>query len=48
MYVTLAKNVAISAAWNVQVAGRSVDAPGALDLRNFKRHQAKLRLTYNF
>jgi hypothetical protein len=48
MYVTLAKNVAVSAAWNVQVAGRAVDAPGSLDLKNFERHQAKLRLMYNF
>jgi hypothetical protein len=48
MYVTLAKNVAISAAWNVQVSGRAADAPGSLDLKNFERHQAKLRLMYNF
>jgi len=48
MYASLAKNIAISAAWNVQIAGRAVDAPGSLDLKNFERHEAKLRLMYNF
>jgi hypothetical protein len=48
MYASLAKNMAISAAWNVQVAGHAVDIPGALDLKNFERHRAQLRLMYNF
>jgi hypothetical protein len=26
----------------------AVDTPGALDLKNFERHQAKLRLMYDF
>jgi hypothetical protein len=48
MYASLTKNIGISAAWNFQVAGRAVDAPGSLDLKNFERHKAKLRLMYNF
>jgi hypothetical protein len=42
MYASLSKNLAISAAWGVQVAGRAVDIPGSLDLKNFERHQAQL------
>ena len=37
-----------SAALSIQVVGRAVAAPGALDLRNFERYQAKFRLGYNF
>lgn len=48
MYSSLSRNMAISAAWSVQVAGHAFDIPGSLDLRNFERHQAKLRLMYNF
>lgn len=48
MYAGLSRNMAISAAWNVQVAGHAVDVPGSLDLKNFERHQAKLRLMYSF
>ena len=48
MYVSLSKNMAVSAAWDVQVAGHAVDIPGSLDLRNFERHRAQLRLMYNF
>jgi hypothetical protein len=46
-YVTLAKNMAISAAWSVQVAGHAADIPGSLDLKNFERHRTQLRLMYN-
>jgi hypothetical protein len=42
------KTMAVSAAWNVQVAGHAVDIPGSLDLKNFERHRAQLRLMYNF
>jgi hypothetical protein len=48
MYAGLTKNMAISAAWGVQVAGHAVDSPGSLDLKNFERHQAQLRLMYDF
>jgi hypothetical protein len=48
MYANLSKNKAISVAWSVQVAGHAVDIPGSLDLKNFERHRAQLRLMYNF
>jgi hypothetical protein len=35
-------------AWNIQVAGRTGNESGALDLTNFERHQAKVRFGYNF
>jgi hypothetical protein len=37
-----------TASWSAQVAGRAVEAPGALDLVNFTRHEAKIRLGYEF
>jgi hypothetical protein len=48
LYASLSKTIAISAAWGVQVAGHAVDIPGSLDLKNFERHRAQLRLMYNF
>lgn len=36
------------AAWNIQVAGRSVDEPGLLDLKNFERHQVRLKVGFNY
>lgn len=36
------------ASWNIQVAGRSVDAPGSLDLTNFERHQVRLKFGFNY
>jgi hypothetical protein len=47
-YLRLAKNFSVSAALSVQVAGIAVDAPGPLNLRDFERLQARLRLEYNF
>jgi hypothetical protein len=38
----------VSAAWNAQVAGRAINAPGSLDLANYERYQAKVRFGYNF
>jgi hypothetical protein len=32
----------------MQVAGKAVHDPGALDLTNFERHQARLRIAYEF
>jgi hypothetical protein len=37
-----------SAALSVQVAGRAVDDPRPLDLTNFERVQAKMRIGYSF
>jgi hypothetical protein len=47
-FVRLSKSLAISGAWGFQVAGRASGVPAALDLTNFTRHQATLRLEYNF
>jgi hypothetical protein len=44
----LSKSVAISGAWGLQVAGHATAVPAALDLANFTRQQATLRLEYNF
>jgi hypothetical protein len=44
----LSKVVGLSGSWNVQVAGKAVGDPAALDLRNFERNQALLRLTAHF
>jgi hypothetical protein len=38
----------LSAALSLQVAGRAVEEAGALDLTNFERLQAKVRVGYNF
>lgn len=46
-YVQIAHGMAISGAWNMQVAGRTTSG-GALDLTHFERHQVKLRFNSNF
>jgi hypothetical protein len=46
--VSLSKQFAVSGSWIIQVAGHATALPGALDLQNFERHQAKLRLMYTF
>ena len=47
-YLRLSKNFAVSAALSIQVAGSAVDERGSLNLRDFERLQARLRLVYNF
>ena len=47
-YLRLSKSFSVSAALSVQVAGIAVDVPGSLNLRDFERLQARLRLEYNF
>lgn len=47
-YARLGEKTWLSAAFNVQVWGRAVEIPGALDLVNFERYQAKFRLGYDF
>lgn len=42
------KQLAISAAYNVQVAGRAKDQPGHLDIVHFSQHLAKVKLAYSF
>ena len=46
-YLRLAKGVAMSGAWNMQLTGRT-PANGSLDLTHFERQQAKVRLNVNF
>jgi hypothetical protein len=46
-YVQLAKGMALSGAWNIQVTGRA-PGNGSLDLTHFERQQAKLRFNVNF
>jgi hypothetical protein len=49
LYAKLSENWWLTAAWSVQVAGRSVDTPDLnLDLEHFTRHQAKLKLVGHF
>jgi hypothetical protein len=47
-FIRLSKSLAISGAWSFQVAGHATGTPAALDLTNFTRQQAALRLEYNF
>jgi hypothetical protein len=46
-YVQLARGMALSGAWNAQIAGRA-GGGGSLDLIHFERRQAKLRFNVNF
>jgi hypothetical protein len=48
LYATLGEKAWLSAAFDVQARGGAVAAPGALDLVNFERFQAKFRLGYDF
>lgn len=48
LYAKLSDHLAISAAFSTQVAGHAVGVPGRLDLDNFSRHQAKLKIKYEF
>ena len=36
------------AAWSMQVAGRSVEEPGRLDLKNFERHQVRFKFGFSY
>jgi hypothetical protein len=47
-YAKLSEHWWTSLAWNQQVAGHSAEQGGALDLTNFERHRALLRLGYHF
>lgn len=47
LYLQIAKGVAMSGAWNMQLTGRT-SGSGSLDLTHFERQQAKLRVNVNF
>jgi hypothetical protein len=46
-YLQIAHGMALSGAWNMQIAGR-IAKGGSLDLTNFERHQVKVRFNLNF
>jgi hypothetical protein len=48
LYVQFSNKTFMSAAWNVQVWGRDVDASGSLNLGEFSRQRAKLKLAVEF
>ncbi|HSP51081.1 MAG TPA: hypothetical protein VLN61_13065 [Pseudolabrys sp.] len=49
LYVQLAPKVFMTAAWNTQVHGSDVEDPGAsLNLSEFSRHRAKLKVAFEF
>ena len=48
MYLQLSKRLAMSAAWNRQIFGRSTAGGGTMDLTHFERQQAKIRVNLNF
>ena len=48
VYVKLSDRTWIGAAWSAQVAGRAVDDPASLDLKNFQRHEAKFKFGVSF
>jgi hypothetical protein len=48
IHVPLTQKLWASAAFGVQVWGGAVGIPGSLDLVNFERYQAKIRVGFNF
>ncbi|HLK84796.1 MAG TPA: hypothetical protein VKT99_25335 [Xanthobacteraceae bacterium] len=48
VYARVGSDAFVSAAWDIQIWGGAVGAPGALDLANFERHQVKLRFGLEF
>ena len=48
LYVKVSDQISLSAAWDVQVAGKAHEGSGQLDLENFEHHQAKLKLIAQF
>jgi hypothetical protein len=48
LYMRLGKQGWMSAVFDVQLWGSAVGVPGALDLVNFERYQARLRFGYDF
>jgi hypothetical protein len=48
VYWQATETFAVSAAWSLQVAGGAVAVPGSLNLRDFERHELRLRFEYTF
>lgn len=48
VYWQATKQLALSAAYNVQIAGKAKGQPGDLDLVNFSQHLVKVKAAYSF
>ncbi len=48
VFYRASESLRMTAAWNVQAAGKAVADPGTLDLTNFSRHEFKIRVGYQF
>lgn len=48
IYWQATKDLAISAAYNIQLGGKAKGEPGNLDLTNFSQHLVKVKLGYSF
>jgi hypothetical protein len=48
MQINISRKVLLAAAFSAQVAGHAVDDPRALDLTNFSRYRANLKLEFEF
>jgi hypothetical protein len=48
MYIQITNKMLFAAAYSTQVAGHAMGNDQPLDLVNFSRHRARLRLEYEF
>lgn len=48
LFVKFARKMFLSAAWSAQISGRDVEIPGSLNLSEFSRHRAKLKVAIEF
>jgi len=48
LFVVLAPRATMTLAWNAQIAGHAQGEAGALDLKNFERHQVRVRFGFGF
>lgn len=48
LFVVLAPRATMTVAWNAQIAGHAEGETGALDLKNFERHQVRVRFGFGF
>jgi hypothetical protein len=48
LYMQLSRKMFMTAAWNTQVAGRDLENGGSLNLTEFSRHRAKLKVAVEF
>jgi hypothetical protein len=48
LYYRISRKTFMTAAWGTQVAGHSTEVPGTLNLTDFSRHRAKLKMAVEF